>query len=191
MSIINPDKTSWAQLFIRYWKRTETSLISKEGDKDIIESEIEQQIHPKPTNSELCDVIRWMAGPDCNQKFAPTMQEFIKAIRTHRKIQRINDAAPAEDCTYCYQGKIPYYPDYRPGWTALDFSTAYSCSIPCLCSSGHKAMLDQRPWRDLNLNAQETLRRQARTAMQAVDARKKTNTNPGEQASAARPVYPF
>ena len=172
MSIfVPPGETSWAQLFIRYWKRTETSLISKAGDKEIVEGEIERRINPKPPNSELCDVLRWLSGPECSQKYAPTLQELIIAIHTWRKRERLNDAPPAEECTYCYCGKIPHYPDYHPAWTLDDFAIAYSCTIPCLCSAGRRAMLEQLPWKNIHPEKQITLTETAREAMQALDAR--------------------
>ncbi len=64
------------------WLRTQGDIEAAAGE---IRSTINR--HP-PDNDELCEVIRWLAGPENEQEKAPTLRELIRAIFVTRKIRR-------------------------------------------------------------------------------------------------------
>jgi hypothetical protein len=76
----------WARVLSMHWPRTE--WLSPESDYRLALRTMERAMRKVPDENELADVVDWMAGPESNQKFAPSLREFMIAVYTRRKAGR-------------------------------------------------------------------------------------------------------
>jgi hypothetical protein len=84
----NDSMPEWIRLTAAYW----TFPIAKNDcELSMIERELDKYFDRyRPSNEELCDAIRWLAGPDNKQAKCPTLRELIRAICILRKDRREN-----------------------------------------------------------------------------------------------------
>jgi hypothetical protein len=81
-------QTPWTSLINKYW--TCSWLKSEQDAHDVVQELRTVFDRYTPDNEELCDAIRWLAGPDNKQAKCPTLRELIRAICILRKDRREN-----------------------------------------------------------------------------------------------------
>ena len=140
MTTTNPE---WPRLLLANWPRCQWAR-----DPDLASAELIRALYrgtaaatPAESdrrNAELCDAIRWMAGPEGRQEKDPSLRELIRAVFITRKEQRESGRGPGgADCALCHDGWATLWPDWREGWTAGDYQAAPDIGVPCLCAKGH------------------------------------------------------
>ena len=117
----------WTGLMGKYWS---CAWLRSAEDVREASAEIERTFGRKaPANEELCETIRWLAGPENKHEKCPTLRELIRAIWIRRKADR-KDSGQAETVFLCLLCR-------NTGW-AVASSSRYpnGASMPCLCRMG-------------------------------------------------------
>ncbi len=129
--------TPWTVLVGQYWH---TAWLRNETDAEVAANEVRSFFGERnqPSNDELCNVIRWMAGPANRQEKPPTLRELIRAVCIRRKEARVADDRPGRHCSLCNgSGWTDEWPGLHPPYqSAEDFSYGYSHAVPCGCNTG-------------------------------------------------------
>jgi hypothetical protein len=148
----------WAKLLKMNWPAI--SWIHDQNDVDEAASEILKVIHRNPPdNAELCEAIRWLAGPENKQAKAPSLRELIRAVFICRKERSnaIRQAYPEaqNNCGLCWTcGLVEYWPDLQPPYTLDQMEYGRMVTVPCRCARGAKPAeyqynLDDQQWAHL------------------------------------------
>jgi hypothetical protein len=73
----------WARVLKMHWPRTEWI---NDGDFQLAVRQLNRAIDRNPpSEDELLQVVGWMAGPDSQQKYAPSLRELIINVFVYRK----------------------------------------------------------------------------------------------------------
>jgi hypothetical protein len=73
----------WARVLKMHWPRTEWI---NDGDFQLAVRQLNRAIDRNPpSEDELLQVVGWMAGPDSQQKYAPSLRELIINVFVFRK----------------------------------------------------------------------------------------------------------
>lgn len=158
----------WARLMAGYWTYPSART---QAEVSMFELEIERTItRNTPGDGELCNAIRWLAGPENRQEKCPTLRELIRAIFILRKKQREADAPPPEMdgdgvCASCYStGLVQYWPSLHHNTATLDdYENERYISVACRCAKGQKVAQytwtpTQTQWERLTGQAQARMR---------------------------------
>jgi hypothetical protein len=138
----NPE---WSGLLTMYWHDVWWAKTAK-GIRDAAGEIRHNYSSNPPDNEEMCDVLRWMAGPECKQNKGPTLKQLMIGIAMWRKKNHLSgfDDEPldeGEQCGLCHDtalvGVVPSLP--ATGWTYDAWSLAVHVTVPCKCGKGLKA----------------------------------------------------
>jgi hypothetical protein len=126
-------KPEWIRLVLLNWPRASWALYDYELAADEIRTVMGRNA---ATNEELCDTIRWMAGPEGKQNSAPSLRELIRAVYMRRQAARGEgpDSGPAMACALCTGG----WGTEWPAGSEVGFGSGIA--IPCMCSAGARLM---------------------------------------------------
>ncbi len=162
--------STWVSLLTKYWRCT---WLKTQQDIDEAGAELREAFRNKPAdNAELCEVIRWMAGPEYNQRGCPTLRELIRGVWIYRNggTDQATEIDRYPSCGYCKDGIITWRAGFSPDMEARTIMGLYSCSVPCGCKSGERAMHDKAPWKTLDASKRAELEGMAREAADQKDA---------------------
>jgi hypothetical protein len=129
----------WPKLLAMHWH----GVAWLRSPEDVAEAagEMRREMRNPPDNDELCEAIRWLAGPEGRQEKAPSLRELIRAVYICRKSAREDDSRPAEDCGLCRAtGWMTVYRGWGAAMTFADKLRAIPTSWPCACRAGDDAV---------------------------------------------------
>ena len=137
--------------------------------------EIEKAMFGKsPTNSELRDVVRWLAGPENQHKTGLTLREFIMGIFRYRKMMRQANEAPMDtNCHACYQGWASFFGGWQIEWGVKDYMLHTSMALPCLCAAGNRLMSTVKSYGQMTADQLQRFGEYRRRALDQFKARQK------------------
>lgn len=122
-------------------------------------------------NDELCEAIRWMAGPEGRQEKAPSLRELIRAVYILRKRYRVSlgtDKYASESCAACHRGWAMVRPDPA--------NPDYQAAIPCRCSLGNAKMERCSDYQDMSPARERDVERLRDLAMEQFAERSGTTS---------------
>jgi len=151
----------WARLILLNWPAASWARF----DCAVAAAEIAHVISRNPPNdSELCAVVRWMAGPEGRQEKAPSLRELIRAVFIQRKAarQESESGGDGQSCAICQfaGGWAHHWPDWREDWAAVHYWAAYCVAVPCVCQAG-EALFNRRDTKLIRSDAFSAMRHQA------------------------------
>ena len=182
--------TTWAELFNKYFPRN--GWLASEDDVRIAGEEIDLFFTTKrPDNEELCDAVRYLAGPKAKKKYgAISLKDLMIAVCIIRKKNRvIDDKDEKNQCEICFSGWIDYYPEYKANWTLDDFSRNYCVNFPCRCDAGRTLVDKCKPYADWDDSDRHDLERVSRKAIAQQGHRNKLALELGEKMDGKKSVY--
>jgi hypothetical protein len=127
----NTEKTrlpEWARLLNMYWPRTSWT---NESDIPLAIREINNRLErDQPTDHELCKVVEFMAGPESQQKYSPSLREFVINIYQYRKHERgdvsANTAASYSRIIDDVKHAMRQASDFKTRWNIMCQPTLYA-----------------------------------------------------------------
>lgn len=123
----------WNSLVNMYWAKA--YWCGNDERTGEAEAELLKAMQNPPSNDELCEVVRWMAGPEGDQKTAPTLKQLIRSVYLYRRPEGSGTAsACGVGCDMCKQGDTD--PTYGWLYPHTDMWPGHTVGVPCNCSAG-------------------------------------------------------
>ena len=138
-------KHPWQDMLKAYF-----GLALSQGESDLWWDELYETVKGV-TNDELCHAIRDASFRD-RDRFSgkPELRTLRMWIYMRRKACDEYREPETSDCAMCDGSGVATVAPELParGWGLRDWMTAYSASIPCMCSTGVEARGNRVPWRE-------------------------------------------
>ena len=151
----------WNDLLLKYWPNA--YWCKTNDDVIVVLGELGNKFGPyMPKNEELCEVVRYMAGPECDLgSRAPSLRQLIMFICKYRKPGGGSTGkTELTSCQNCLHGWMSPWTNLHPG---------HRWQVPCNCESGNYIVEKFIPYRDYSdeqLMRLATIRADAQYAVQ-------------------------
>lgn len=90
---LRPD---WVRLLEMHWPRTSWL---QEPDFSFAMRHLYNSLKKLPTELEMVEIVTWLAGPESNQRYSPSLREFTIAIHRYRRSKNADNPAYADPST--------------------------------------------------------------------------------------------
>lgn len=138
-------EVSWQALLCQYWT---CHWMKGKEDVEIATAELRNRFQRNaPSNMELCDALRYMAGPEGQTK-CPTLRDIVRTIYTLRKGTQAQESADTiPPCYMCRSlGWMEVYPEADEHIDLATAHTEYVQAVPCCCTRGERALANAKQY---------------------------------------------